>query len=251
MFAVRVSGPNVVRQQHGRPPDASGDEVHRVREADQDARKVRPAPWLCNAFSQCYYPAPIFVVLRLLVVVVALLCGAVSVLFSCLKNCGNSIASCCNSGCARSKVPPLFGHATILTMPNLLTLPFSAHLAYTGTSTHFTLSPPIATCSDVDVGNVVTIAMNDAQRMLEAGSFASHFVMGPAAALGVVIVLLNLVGVSVLAGVAAMLALIPLQRALAKAVGKVNAHAASHTARSRADLCALMFQWSFVWDILC
>lgn len=84
-------------------------------------------------------------------------------------------------------------------------------------SVMFTLS-----FSDTDVGAVVTMGLNDAQRLQECGQFLTFLYQGPVTAIVVMIVLLFVIGPAVFAGFVVLFLLIPLQRAIAKKVGKVS-----------------------------
>ena len=75
------------------------------------------------------------------------------------------------------------------------------------------------------VGEVVTLALNDSQRQLDMGMFCVFSFLGPLAIVAVLLVLLQIIGVSILAGYAVMVAFMPLQRFVTLAMGRVGARA--------------------------
>jgi hypothetical protein len=75
---------------------------------------------------------------------------------------------------------------------------------------------------DVPVGDVVTLCLNDAQRMLDAGMYLTFSVIGPVAIIVVLAVLLYIIGIAILAGFAVLVMFFPLQRHMAARIGKVR-----------------------------
>jgi ABC-type multidrug transport system fused ATPase/permease subunit len=64
--------------------------------------------------------------------------------------------------------------------------------------------------------------MNDSQRQLDMGMYGVFSFLGPVAIVAVLIILLNVIGVSILAGYAVMALFLPLQRFVATAMGRIR-----------------------------
>jgi hypothetical protein len=69
---------------------------------------------------------------------------------------------------------------------------------------------------------VITMGLNDGQRLQECGQFLTFLYQGPVTAVVVMLVLLFVIGPAVFAGFIVLFLLIPLQRVIAKKVGKVR-----------------------------
>jgi ABC-type multidrug transport system fused ATPase/permease subunit len=85
--------------------------------------------------------------------------------------------------------------------------------------------------SDISVGNVVTLALNDSQRLLDMGTFATFLFLCPFASLLIIAILLYILGPSILAGLGVMLVLVPVQKMIAGHVGKARRAAVPITAQ--------------------
>jgi ABC-type multidrug transport system fused ATPase/permease subunit len=96
---------------------------------------------------------------------------------------------------------------------------------------HWYLASYCCGCSDVSVGNVVTLALNDSQRLLDMGTFATFLFLCPFASLLIVAILLYVLGPSILAGLGVMVVLVPLQKLVAGQVGKARRAAVPITAQ--------------------
>ena len=80
----------------------------------------------------------------------------------------------------------------------------------------------LCVCSDTNVGTVVTLGLNDCQRLQECGQFLTFLYQGPTTALAVIGVLLFVIGPAVFAGFIMVGILIPFQRTIARRVGAVR-----------------------------
>ena len=69
---------------------------------------------------------------------------------------------------------------------------------------------------------MVTLALNDAQRLQDMGQFLTFLYQGPATATMTICVLLYVLGPAILAGLAVLAVLIPFQRYFAKRIGRVR-----------------------------
>ncbi len=76
--------------------------------------------------------------------------------------------------------------------------------------------------SDGTVGSIVTLAINDSQRIMECARFIAFLFLGPTVAIVVTSILLFILGPSILMGMAVMLLLVPAQRLFATRIGRVR-----------------------------